>query len=337
MHALSNLTMGHEVVAATAGASESSVCHQTKHLMLVPDAYNSSEPLSGANAALASSSFSRRTSAAIAASRSKPSFTCWARLELVAKDASSCDFRLNQPQRTSQHTDSRQRREVCQCCNRECALQMPSRRALALLGSNCSVTHLVRSDSMPLSFLFTPLTCSDITWSTDLTSPAPALSSASWSALFSGVEPPMDERNAAASVRPAPPALALLSPPELLAPPTAVALTGDPCGEVAPAEEDGRGDAGGSDVAVSGAEVAVSASASAPPLDAALLVAAPALASKGEPFRAAPGDQSNVLSSFAICRSRCIGALVARVAFQGFRPSTGTAWRGVPPPLDAPG
>ena len=187
----------------------------------------------------------------------------------------------------------------------------------------------MRSDSIALSFLFTPLTCSDITWSTDLTSPVPALSSASWSALFSGVEPPMDERNAAASVRPAPPALALLSSPELLAPSTAAALIGDPRGEPAPAEEDARGDDGGSDVSVP-------ASASATPLDAALLAAASGLAAKGDSFRAAPGDQSNVFSSFAICRSRCIGALVARVAFQGFRPSTGTAWRGVPP-LDAPG
>ena len=142
----------------------------------------------------------------------------------------------------------------------------------------------------------------------------------------------MDERNAAASVRPAPPAPALLSLP-LLEPsaPRTEALTGD-----VPGETDGDGDGGGSEVAISGADADLFTFPSAAPLDEAegsIVLAAPALAAKGEPFRAAPGDQSNVLSSFAICRSRCIGALVARFAFHGFKPSTGTAWRGVPAPL----
>ena len=47
--------------------------------------------------------------------------------------------------------------------------------------------------------------------------------------------------------------------------------------------------------------------------------------------RPAPGDQSNVFSSFPIWRSRCIGELDACVLFQGLSPSTGTAGRGVPP------
>ena len=54
------------------------VIHEAPYILAIlhSTAYSSSEPLSGANAALANSSFSRRTSASIAASRSKPSFTC---------------------------------------------------------------------------------------------------------------------------------------------------------------------------------------------------------------------------------------------------------------------
>ena len=117
----------------------------------------------------------------------------------------------------------------------------------------------------------------------------------------------MDERNAAASVRPVPPARVELFPASLdpSAPGPAVTVAGEPSAEVeASAEAVGDNEGGGSELNVSGADADLLATASSSLLDAKAIPVPVLAAPAGSARRAAPGDQSNVSSSFAICRLR---------------------------------
>lgn len=82
--------------------------------------------------------------------------------------------------------------------------------------------------------------------------------------MFSGVEPPMDERSAAANVRP--------EPPEPSPPRAAIRLACVPWSETeALAEVDGDGDEGGFETAIVGADADLPANASSVPPGAVLL------------------------------------------------------------------